>query len=99
MDQAIKDINKRLDKLTPFIEQNMLTKQELDDLRSDLPTRADFANLLSSVDGIAKRFSNQGDEMLIIGERTSRMEKWIQQEAKKIGFFCGTADPTHPIAP
>ena len=68
-----------------FLSQNMLTKQELKDLREELPTRAGFSNLQSSVDGIAKRFKDTDQEMKIVGERTSRMEAWIQKAANKIG--------------
>jgi hypothetical protein len=38
-----------------------------------------------SVDGIAKRFKDTGDELHIVGERTSRMEAWIQKASDKIG--------------
>jgi predicted DNA binding CopG/RHH family protein len=87
MDQDLKDLNKRLDKLTTFIEQNMLTKQELEDLRSDLPNREDFANLQSSVDGFAKGFLTTEQELRITSARTLHMEDWVRKAAKKIGVI------------
>lgn len=85
MDQQLTDISKRLDKLTDFLREHMVTKRELQDLRDDLPTRAEFAQLQTSVDGIARLFKNTDQELLVVGERTSRMEKWIQRAADKIG--------------
>lgn len=87
MDQDLKNLNKRLDKLTTFIEQNMLTKQELEDLRSDLPNREDFANLQSSVDGFAKGFLTTEQELRITSARTLHMEDWVRKAAKKIGVI------------
>ena len=86
MDQSINEINKRLDKLTTFIERNMLTRQEFDDWRAELPTRADFAKLLSSVDGIARSFITTEQELRITSARTLHMEDWIRKAAGKIGI-------------
>jgi hypothetical protein len=51
----------------------MVTKQELDDLREELPTRGDFNQLQISVDGIARQFQGQKQEQIIGAERASRM--------------------------
>jgi hypothetical protein len=85
MDQQLEDINKRLDGLIEFLSANMITKAELTDLRAELPTRADFAQLQTSVDGIAKLFKTTDQELLIVGERTSRIENWVQRAADRIG--------------
>lgn len=85
MDQELKNINTKLDKLTNFLAEHMVTKQELKSLKADLPTRADFAQLQTSVDGLAKRYKNTDEEIQVFSERTSRMEAWIQRAANKIG--------------
>jgi hypothetical protein len=85
MDQELKNIHTKLDKLMSFLAKNMLTKQELKDLRDELPTRADYAHLQSSVDGIAKEFKDTDEELQIATERTLRMEAWIKKAANKIG--------------
>ena len=85
MDQELKKLNTRLDKLMSFLAKNMLTKQELKDLKDELPSRADFAYLQSSVDGIAKRFKDTDQELQIASARTLRMEAWIKKAANKIG--------------
>jgi len=57
MDQELKDINARLDNLMAFLAENMVTKQELDERLQTLATKQDFHDLLTSVDGIAKRLT------------------------------------------
>lgn len=85
MDQQLTEISTKLDNLTTFVQSNMVTKQELADLREELPSRADFAQLQTSVDGIAKRYKETQQEMTVTIGRTKRMEEWIQRAAAKIG--------------
>ncbi|HEV7681924.1 MAG TPA: hypothetical protein VGO68_07375 [Pyrinomonadaceae bacterium] len=85
MDQQLEGISKRLDKLADFLRQNMVTKHEFEDLKADLPTKPEFHQLQTAVDGIAKRFKDTDEDLQVVGERTSRMEKWIQRAANKIG--------------
>jgi hypothetical protein len=79
---AVKD---DLDHLKKFLDENMVTKQELQDLREELPTRADFNQLQTSVDGIAKQFLDHKQEQIVGASRASRMEAWIVRAAAKIG--------------
>jgi len=83
MDQ---EINNEFKSLRDFLNKNMVTKQELEDLRVDLPTRADFSKLQTSVDGIAKQFQDQRQEQIVGAARTARMEAWIVNAANKIGL-------------
>jgi len=83
MDQEIKNEFKSL---RDFLNKNMVTKQELEDLRVDLPTRAEFSRLQTSVDGIAKQFQDQRQEQIVGAARTARMEAWIVNAANKIGL-------------
>jgi hypothetical protein len=71
--------------LKKFVQTNMVTKQELDDLRDELPTRTDFNTLQQSVDGIAKHFQEQKQEQIVGASRSKRMEAWIIKAAEKIG--------------
>lgn len=71
--------------LRKFVQTNMVTKQELDDLREELPTRADFNKLQQSVDGIARQFQEQRQELIVGASRSERMEAWIIKAAEKIG--------------
>ena len=75
-----------LDDLKKFLDENMVTKQELQDLREELPTRADFNQLQTSVDGIAKQFLDHKQEQIVGASRASRMEAWIMKAAEKIGL-------------
>lgn len=62
--------------LKKFLDENMVTKQELQDLREELPTREHFNQLQVSADGIGKHFEEQKQEQIIGAERASRMEAW-----------------------
>jgi hypothetical protein len=83
MDQETKNEFKSL---RDFLGKNMLTKQELEELRRDLPTRAEFNQLQISVDGIAKQFQDQRQEQIVGTARAARMETWIIKAATKIGL-------------
>ena len=71
--------------LRNFLQENMVTKQELQDLREELPTREDFSQLQQTVDGIAKSFLDQRQEQIVSASRSERMEAWIMKAAAKIG--------------
>ena len=68
-----------------FLAENMVTKQELDERLQTLATKQDFHDLLTSVDGIAKRFKDTDEELPVVAGWTSRMEEWSQKAANKIG--------------
>lgn len=80
------DIKKQFDQLKNFLDEHMVTKSELQDLRDDLPTRKDFSQLQASVDGIAGQYHSHDQELSVLGERSSRMEGWIIKAARKIGL-------------
>jgi hypothetical protein len=80
----LKATNKNLENLKLFIGENMVTKQELSDLREELPTKEDFNSLQTSMDGIAKQFKDTSDEVKILGHQISRMEGWVKEAAPKL---------------
>ena len=82
MDQ---DTNASINNLFDFLHNNMITKDEVEQRISDLPTKADFNQLQISVDGIAKQFNDHNQERVIGAHRSTRMETWIKNAAKKIG--------------
>jgi hypothetical protein len=81
----INEIKTDVADLKKFVQTNMVTTQGLDDLRDELPTRADFNTLQQSVDGIAKHFQEQKQEQIVGASRSKRMESWIIKAAEKIG--------------
>jgi len=86
MDQPVKDLTIKVDNLTTFLQKNMVTKRELEDLKVELPSRAEFNQLQISVDGIAKQFKDRNEERVVGAERSTRMESWIMNASKKIGI-------------
>jgi hypothetical protein len=85
INQRVTAIDQRVDNLTRFLDQNMVTREEFDNRLGELPKREDFNQLQVSVDGIAKHFEEQKQEQIIGAERASRMEAWIIKAATKIG--------------
>jgi hypothetical protein len=83
MDQ---DLNDQIKQLRLFLQQNMITKEEFDQRISELPSKADFHQLQTSVDGIAGQFKERNQERVVAAERSTRMETWIMSAAKKIGL-------------
>ena len=59
------------------------TKKEFAEFTDSM--RADFANLQTAIDGYAKRAETIFQELLMLTQRVSRLEKWIQQIAEKTG--------------
>jgi hypothetical protein len=85
INQRVTATDRRVDNLTRFLDENMVTSEEFDNRLDELPTRKDFNQLQVSVDGIAKHFEEQKQEQIIGAERASRMEAWIIKAATKIG--------------
>ena len=84
--ERVTTIDQRVENLTRFLDQNMVTSEEFDNRLDELPTREDFNQLQVSVDGIAQHFEEQKQEQIIGAERASRMEAWITKAAAKIGI-------------
>lgn len=83
--EDLKVIDSRVADLQRFVQENLVTKQELDKRFDELPTREDFSKVLNAVDGIAKQFKDQADEQSANASRSERMEAWIIKAAHKIG--------------
>ena len=77
MDADIKEqfdtLNARFDSMQFFMMEHVVTKQELEDRLSDLPTKQDFQTLVSAVDGYAKQVNDANQEILILGEKANRI--------------------------
>jgi hypothetical protein len=48
------ELEQRFEKLQAFIIEHIASKQDLQDLKQELPTKVDFDKLQSSVDTIAR---------------------------------------------
>lgn len=63
-----------------------VTKDEFREGISKLATKEDILNLQTSIDAYAKRADDYFKEMVALAHKVDRLEKWIQQIAKKIGM-------------
>ena len=59
------------------------TRDEIDKRFDEV--RQDFSDLQTSVDAYAKKADTYFQEMLMLGRKVDRHEKWIQQIAEKVG--------------
>ena len=77
MDKGFLEVDEKI----KYIVSVMVTKEEI----SELPTKDDFNNLLTSVDEYAKKADTYFQEMVITAHKMDRMERWILQLAEKVG--------------
>ncbi len=48
--------------------------------------KKDFSDMLTAVDGYAKKADGYFQEMLMLSNKVNRLEKWILQLAEKVGI-------------
>jgi endo-1,4-beta-mannosidase len=85
IDSHLSSSDARFEEFRDFVAQNMVTREQLDERIANLPTKNDFQNLISVIDGYSKQMNDFGQEKIILGGRTSRVETWVKQAAEKIG--------------
>lgn len=78
-------IDSRLNNVQAFMMEYLVTKKEFDAKLADLPTKLDFQNLVSVVDGYAKNVKDVGEEIVVLGEKANRIETWAKQAGTKLG--------------
>lgn len=84
--QKINDLSDRFDQLQSFLMEHAVTKQDLQQAIEGLPTKNDFSNLASHIDGYAKNVNDVGKEIVILGEKANRLEAWAKLVAGKLGI-------------
>jgi len=71
--------------LRDFLRKNMVTKQDLEELRSEVATKEELRVLTKTIDGLVKMVKDFYQEVTMMSVRMTRMEAWIQKAANKIG--------------
>ena len=64
--------------LTEYQKEVFVTKDEFSALRSDV------RELIISVDNYSRRADTYFQEMVMMSQKVSRLERWIEQIAKKV---------------
>ena len=87
-DQQLKGLATKTDfeNLKTFIQQNVALKNDLQELKTELPSKENFSQLQTSVDGLAKLTKDYYEEVTVLRGKVERMEKWIQDAALKLGL-------------
>lgn len=78
-------IDGRLDNVQSFMMEHLVTKLDLDERSANMPTKGDFQNLVTHVDGYAKNVNGVSQEIIILGEKANRLETWAKQAGTKLG--------------
>ena len=58
---------------------------DLDERFANVPTKAEFNQLLTSVDGFMKEMKDRDEKEIIENYRLSRLEDWSKRVAPKVG--------------
>ena len=85
MGSQFQDVYSRLDRIQTFMMEHLVTRAELDERLSNLPTKEDFQNLVTTVDGYARNVKEVGEEIVVLGEKANRLEAWAKQAGTKLG--------------
>ena len=62
LDQKFEKFDVRFDNLHKFLAENMVTKAELQEMRSELAGKKDIDKVLTAVDDIAKQMNDHNQE-------------------------------------
>ena len=70
-------------KIIKAMENVFPTKTDFADFKDEM--RKDFSDLQSSVDAYSKKADDYFQEMVMLSHKVNRIEKWVNQIAKKVG--------------
>jgi len=82
----LKEINSSVEAVKTFIQENVALKDDIQTLKTELPSKENFSQLQTSVDGLAKLTKDFYEEVTVLRGKVERMEKWIQDAAPKLGL-------------
>jgi chromosome segregation ATPase len=90
MDQELKEqfdkLGKRFDSVESFLFKHMTTKEELQEMRSELADKKDIDRVLTAVDGIAKQMNDYNQNLPAINQQLRNINDWIKLASEKIGI-------------
>lgn len=77
------DFNGQLDKLTSIIVKGF---DRIDKELEQKASKEDINRLYDLMDKIAKQQEINDDERLVMGHQLERLDRWVHEVAKKIGY-------------
>ena len=86
-DKLIKYLDKKFQKTTSKEAITDLTNRviSIEEKVETLSTKKDLNNLRNSIDAYAKKADTYFQEMVMLAHKVDRLERWINQIAKKVG--------------
>ena len=76
--------NEDIQKIIEAQREVFATKEDFLSFKDEY--KKDFSDMLTAVDGYAKKADGYFQEMLMLAHKVDRLEKWILQIAEKIGI-------------
>ena len=64
-------------------------KSEVSDIKEQMATKVEVNKLLDAIDAYLKQGEDYRQEVVSLGNKVDRHEKWIQQLAEKVGLRLG----------
>lgn len=76
--------NEDIQKIIEAQREVFATKEDFFSFKDEY--KKDFSDMLTAVDGYAKKADKYFQEMLMLAHKVDRLEKWILQIAEKVGI-------------
>ena len=87
MDKDFSELIQYLDEKFGKIDTKLVgVEEKLDELDKKKADKKDINNLMTAIDGYAKKADTYFQEMVMLAHKVDRHEKWIRQIAEKLGI-------------
>lgn len=83
IDVQLEGMDKQLDKIVTVVVKGF---GRIDKVLEGKADKADLQRVFNSLDKIAKRQEIDNDERLVMGHQLDRLDRWVHEVAKKIGY-------------
>lgn len=83
VDQQLAEMNKQLDRIVTAVVKGFERVDKTLDTKAD---KADLQRVYDLLDKIAKQQEIDDDERLVMGHQLERLDHWVHEVAKRIGY-------------
>ncbi|HSX35695.1 MAG TPA: hypothetical protein VLH84_02045 [Patescibacteria group bacterium] len=83
VDQQLSEMNKQLDRIVTAVVKGFERVDKTLDTKGD---KADSQRIYDLLDKVAKQQEIDDDERLVMGHQLERLDHWVHEVAKRIGY-------------
>lgn len=83
VDAQLSEMNKQLDRIATVVIQGF---ERIDKQLEDKASKADMQRVYDYLDKVIKQQEINDDERLVMGHQLDRLDRWVHEVAKKIGY-------------